>query len=102
MRNLLICLSLIVLTACAAPIREVVTQSKTELITIPDPMLRPCKVTTPPDQSYFADSVSVFRETILTDYTISLLGDLKNCNKQLKEIKDYQNRRIQDLGGTIK
>ena len=93
-----ICLLAIALTACAAtPQRVVVTQTQTEIITIPDILLKPCAVSVPPNKEEYPDLTFSQKETVLTDYINRLITDMRNCNALVKDIKAYQERRINEL-----
>ena len=37
------------------------------------------------------------KETVLTDYINRLITDMRNCNALVKDIKAYQERRINEL-----
>jgi len=94
----IICFFAVLLTACAAtPQRVVVTQTQTEVITIPDILLAPCSVSVPPNKEEYPDLTFPQKETILTDYINRLVTDMRNCNARVKDIKAYQERRLNEI-----
>jgi len=67
-----------------------VTEVKTVVISTPAPLLKPCPIKAPPsEQDYMAQDMRG-RENLLSNYVISLLGDLKVCNNQIESISKFQ------------
>ena len=93
---LAIILSVFILTACGhnQPVREVVTETHTVVIETPANLLKPCKASPPPlVETYLHGNVEE-KESMLIDYSMSLLADIQICNFNLSEIKLYQDRQI--------
>lgn len=93
---LAILLSVFILTACGhnPPVREVVTEIHTVVIETPANLLKPCKATAPPTPEVYLYGDVEEKESMLIDYSMSLLADIQICNFNLSEIKLYQDRQI--------
>lgn len=82
------------LVGCATT-EKVVTKNEIKVVEIPRHLLEKCKVTKPP---YSPDSFAALskdeRVKVLSEYNISLLGDLKTCDNRLDLIEDYQRREV--------
>jgi hypothetical protein len=97
MRQLIFILPLVAtLAGCAsAPAKpQIITQVKTVVIATPQPLLKPCPISAPPDQSTYMQSDMSGRENLLTNYIVSLLSDLKICNQQIESISKFQQKQI--------
>lgn len=60
---------------------------------IPEELLSPCQATTPISKHDYMLFKPHEREEYLTNYTISLYGDIKKCNVKLSKIKELNNRK---------
>lgn len=79
------------MAACvSSPQKEVVTQYQDRIVDIPSSLLQPCPTTQPPDKAVYLQSTASKREELITNYSINLIKDVKNCNDQLKSISDLQ------------
>lgn len=95
MKYLLSSLLALSLGACAtAPAPVVLTKVQTHVIATPGTLLAQCPVTQPPSKTAFMAADMLGRQSLLADYTTSLLKDLGLCNTQLKEIKAFQDKQI--------
>lgn len=81
-----------------APIIKTVTKIEYKPIAIAPLLLKPCKVTTPPDKEAYLEATFQKREEYLTNYTVELLSDLKICNSQINTIKESQEEQIKLYG----
>lgn len=54
---------------------------------IPDELLGPCPATVPMTKKEYMELKPHEREEYLTNYTISLYGDIKKCNIKIAKIK---------------
>lgn len=90
--SLFIIAILFVLSGCGlnATKPDIVVKTKTIVITVPEPLLIPCSIVSPPDKQTFIDGDKDKRIELLTDYSINLLGNLKTCNYQINSIKKDQ------------
>jgi hypothetical protein len=89
-----------ILSGCSTPrpIERVVYKTEIKVIEVPSNLLKPCLVHQPPKETDYLESNIDDKEDLLTNYTILLLGDLKNCNDQLGLIKDFQDHQKQLYG----
>lgn len=95
MKFLFISLLALSLGACAtAPATVTVTKIQTQVVATPEELLKPCTVTAPPSKDAFMSTDMIGRQTLLANYTTSLLKDLGLCNTQIKEIKVFQDKQI--------
>lgn len=89
------------LSGCASMGLEaptIVTKTQTIVVSTPSPLLLKCPIKEPPAESdYLAVDMSG-RENLLTNYTIDLLKDLKNCNDQIETISVFQTQQIKLYG----
>ncbi len=96
MKFLFISLLALSLGACAtAPAPVTITKIQTQVVATPAELLKPCPVTPPQSKDAFMSADMLGRQTLLADYTTSLLKDLGLCNTQIKEIKIFQDKQIQ-------
>ena len=59
---------------------------------VPEEMLTPCIPNKPPAKEEYLALKPHERESALTEYTVSLLGTVKECNGKLQKIKDLQTK----------
>lgn len=81
------------LTACVgAPEvqQEVVTNTRTKVIYIPETLLEKCLATTPPEQAKYVASTDKERNEMLVTYSQDLLKDLAKCNSNIGKIRKLQ------------
>jgi len=90
MRYLVLFVSIVMFGCSIEPPRPIVTQYQTQLVKISDVLLMPCSVSEPPDTETYILSSYIDKESILTDYSLQLLNDLKTCNDQIARIKQLQ------------
>lgn len=72
---------------------SVVVKTKPILIAIPDPLLMPCYITQPPPVTEYVNSDWSTKENLLTNYSISLIKNLSDCNIQLKNALVFQEKQ---------
>ena len=94
---------LMFLTGCATTeVKEPIVKVDTKVISIPDALLTSCKVTQPIKPSDFIVLSADKKEEVLTDLNIKLYKDLGNCNNQITQIKNFQDRQKVILKGPDK
>ena len=81
-----------ILSACGhlTPVETVVTKTEVIHTSIPNSLLKDCSVTKPPSKVSYLAMDYAGKEDALSNYIINLLKDLKLCNTQLSEIRNYQ------------
>ena len=80
-----------VLTACTSnPAIQTVTVYKDKMVDIPESMLRKCPTTQPPEKKAYIESDPSKREQLMTNYSIELIKNIKDCNDQLTGIAELQ------------
>lgn len=80
-----------ILCGCAThTVHDVVTKEVQVPITTPAPLLEHCLISAPISEASYLALTLKERENALADYSITLISDLKTCNKQIDEIKAYQ------------
>jgi len=79
------------------PIKEVVVEYKYKPILLPDNLITDCSVSRPPEKDKYIEASHVLKEDLLTNYVLSLLTDLKNCNVRMKSIRELQNMNLDIL-----
>jgi len=92
-KNLFILLSLLLITGCSTLNKEkvVVTDTKVIYRVLPDNLVNPCVPDKPKTKEEYLALPIYERETYLTNYSISLLKTIKNCNLQLDELRILNN-----------
>ena len=86
----------VMMTGCGTNnIKPPIIEPKTYVVSFPEALLTACVATQPPKQSVYIGSDSLGREKLLTDYTIALLKDLKNCSDQIAELRSLQEKQKQ-------
>jgi len=60
-------------------------------VTIPEYLLKPCIPERPISKEKYLELKQYEKETYLTNYSISLLTIIKNCNEQIEAIKNLNN-----------
>lgn len=93
LKNLsLVCL--LILTGCSSnPISTVNLKEKEVVkISIPEELLTPCKPEKPLDKDSYLKLNILERESYLTDYSISLLKELKICDSKIQSIRNLNNK----------
>jgi hypothetical protein len=78
-----------------APKVQIVTQVELKPIDIPDALLIPCTVTTPPVPAEYLALDYEGKEEMLTNYTISLIKDMGLCNGRLSNIRSVRDQQLQ-------
>lgn len=79
------------------PKQEIVQQTKTVYVTIPDEFLAPCRPSQRPisNDAYLKLSLKD-RETAMTDYNIMLLHDLKDCDNRAAKARKTNDAHKQE------
>lgn len=91
MKLLFLTLLTIILTGCASgPKYNKLEVAKTDVIyvTIPEELLTPCKPEKPLDVKSYLELKIWEREQHLTEYSVSLLKTIKECNLKINKIKE--------------
>lgn len=70
--------------------KEVVTDTRTKVVFIPNTLLEKCPATTPPEQSTYVSGSDKERNEMLVSYSQDLLKDLAKCNNNISKIKKLQ------------
>lgn len=94
MKILSLLITAIVLTGCAtSPKYDKLEVSKVDVVyvTIPEELLTPCKPEKPLDRESYLKLKTWEREQVLTEYSVSLLKTIKECNININKIKDLNN-----------
>ena len=73
--------------------KEVVTNTKTQVVSIPDTLLEPCEVTSPPNRQLYKDTDDKGRLELLLGYSNDLLKDMAKCNNNVTEIRKLQEKQ---------
>ena len=89
-----------ILSGCANTPVSVVSKQQTVVVSIPDPLLEQCTIDAPPDKDTYLKSSWPDKENSLSDYIVKLLKNLANCNTQLKNAKDFQDKQKTLYSGT--
>ena len=96
--EILFLVALLTLTGCVtAPQERIVVKTETKLIKTPESLLMPCEVTAPPSKTEYVSKTAQQKEATLTDYALNLLKDLRICNNQIKQVKDFQTKEAESL-----
>ena len=96
--ELLFLVAVMTLAGCAtAPQERIVVKTEVKVIKIPDSLLTPCEVSVPPSKQEYLNKNAQEKESALTDFALNLLRDLRVCNTQIKQVKDFQSKEIQSL-----
>jgi hypothetical protein len=83
----------LLLTACAGGPeiqQEVVTNTRTKVIYIPDTLLSDCQVSPPPNQTKYVAAADKERTEMLVTYSQDLLKDMAKCNNNIGKIRKLQ------------
>ncbi len=67
-----------------------VTQTKYEAVPLPPELTERCPTTKPPDKTAYLKKSDEEKENTLATYSVDLIGDVAQCNKQITSIKDKQ------------
>lgn len=93
LKKLLLCIFLVFgLSGCAfGPKYNTldVKETKVEKIKIDSELTTPCIPNRPMVKEEYLKLLPFDKETYLTNYSIELLGTVKDCNIKLKKIKDF-------------
>lgn len=98
-------LSLVIMTiglvGCAtkAPEPNVIIKTEYKHVLVPDAFLNDCFISKPPAKDVYIASGEKAKEGMLTDYSMSLLKDLKNCNAQLSKARSFQTQIEEEIKG---
>ena len=98
MKNILVVVAILalisVLTACGGheTIRYV-DRTVTKVVTFPDHLLEPCKAAQPPLKTTYVDATDKEREQQLTDYSILLLKNVKDCDGKITQVRELQEKQ---------
>lgn len=92
MKYLIIIVTLF-LTACATTQPSIIHETKTVYKSIPDSLLKKCEIPKPIDKNLYLKKDSLQKEVWLTDYSITLLNSLGDCNSQIKAIKEFNDKQ---------
>lgn len=65
---------------------------------VPKAFFNDCDATRPISKDRYMRLTPLERETYLSDYSVFLLKDLKNCDDKVKSIKDYLDKRDKSIG----
>lgn len=79
------------LVGCSTTKYNEIKVQETKLVyqSIPEELLSPCQATTPISKHDYMLFKPHEREEYLTNYTISLYGDIRKCNVKLAKIKEF-------------
>lgn len=94
MKTVFVLITTLLITACSsAPKYSTLEVSKTTVtyVTIPEELLTPCKPEKPIDTKTYLELKIWEREQLLTQYSISLLKTIKDCNLKIDKIKNLNN-----------
>lgn len=74
--------------------------NKTDVVyvTIPDELLKPCEPDKPLDTKSYLELKIWEREQVLTEYSISLLKTIKDCDLQITKIKELNTNITKQKG----
>ncbi len=96
MNKTLFLVSLIVLTllGCAGPSYKTIEVSDLEIkyVKVPIELIEPCVPQEPLPKATYMDLTVYRREQYLTEYTVSLLGTVRDCNLKLKKISELNDK----------
>ncbi len=81
------------LSACATTQPSVIHETKTVYKPIPENLLKKCDVPKPIDRNIYLGKDFLQKEVWLTEYSISLLNSIGDCNSQIKAIKDFNDKQ---------
>jgi hypothetical protein len=80
------------LTACASVQKKdslTVKEKEVVKVRVPDELLTPCVPERPLSKEDYLSKSFPERETYLTDYSVSLLKTIKECNVKLDRIREF-------------
>lgn len=83
----------ILLVGCAGTTeiqKEVVKDTRTKVVYIPDTLLENCPTTPPPEQSVYINGTDKTRNELLVTYSQDLLKDMAKCNNNIGKIRKLQ------------
>lgn len=83
----------ILLTGCATTQPSVIHETKTVYKPIPNNLLKNCDTPKPIDKNTYMSKDFLQKEVWLTEYSISLLNSLGDCNSQMKAIKEFNDKQ---------
>lgn len=87
----IIVIGLFALTGCTSNIKQETPVIKITPILPADTLLAECNVTKPPvSKADYVKLSSDEKESLLTDLSILLYGDLETCNKQLAGLRKWK------------
>lgn len=93
------------LTGCAGFTevqKETVKDVRTQLVSFPDSLLEPCKVTAPPNRDEYVLTMNdKQRLDAMVTYSTDLLKDMAKCNNRLVEIRKLQEKQKQIYQTTL-
>lgn len=90
MLSLLLCS--LTLGCTSTPKIQVVEKYEQVIIKTPSDLLEPVTLPEPPAKDTYILAKCSSKETMLTDYSISLLDGLDKCNTRIKAIKTFQDK----------
>ena len=103
MKKILFILSIFLITGCANSPSSKLDVQDTKIIydAIPEHLLKPCESKKPiSKEEYLLLKRDLGeRETYLTNYSIDLLGIIKDCNKQIDEIRKLNDSKSRNKTG---
>lgn len=66
------------------------TQTRYEVVPLPEEMFNKCPTTVPPDKAAYVASSDSEKENTLANYGVALVGDVAKCNAQVEGIRKKQ------------
>jgi uncharacterized protein YcfL len=78
------------LTGCSSTTTKVVVETKYVAVGVPTQLFEPIKVTAPPKREVYLAGKCEVQRSLLTEYTIHLLTDLKIYEDRLQKIEATQ------------
>lgn len=88
------------LTGCVTPKKELVYVTEYEYVVydIPKQLTTPCRPGKPIDIDTYSNLSDEEKQTYLTNYIVTLMGDLKKCDNKVRSIDRY----IKDINAISK
>lgn len=92
-RNLAFIITCTLITSCACkPEIKIVKEYEQVVIKSPSELLEPLVLPTPPAKNDYALATCSGKETMLVDYSVSLLTNLYKCNTRINSVRDFQDK----------
>lgn len=91
----LVAMMTLLLPGCSATIEHVVVKTEHHYPGLPTAIMKDCDITPPPSKDRFIDASDEDRIKMLSTFSISLLGNINDCQGTINHIREYDMRQIE-------